>query len=94
YKMRQQPISLLVTADAVAPPSRGEEIVSKGITFHYDSINDLKVITWSHQGLTYALVSNLEERGQQSCMVCHQGTKDKDFLEDLSLNPKRTQSVH
>jgi hypothetical protein len=33
--------------------------------------------------LTYALVSDLEERGQQSCLVCHAGTKDRDFIEGL-----------
>jgi anti-sigma factor RsiW len=86
YQMRSSPISLLVTSAAVAQPSGGEEIVSRGITFHYNSINGLKVITWSDRGLTYALVSNLEERGQQSCVVCHQGTKDRDFIE--SLKPK------
>lgn len=87
YKMRMQPISLVVTSEAVAQPSGGEEIVSKGLTFHYDSIQGLKVITWSDRGLTYALVSDLEERGQQSCIVCHQGTKDQDFIE--SLKPKQ-----
>lgn len=87
YKMRRQPISLVVTSEAVAQPSGGEEIVSKGLTFHYDSIQGLKVITWSDRGLTYALVSDLEERGQQSCIVCHQGTKDQDFIE--SLKPKQ-----
>jgi hypothetical protein len=29
------------------------------------------VLTWSDDGLTYALVSDLEERGQASCIVCH-----------------------
>jgi anti-sigma factor RsiW len=86
YKMRREPISLVVTSEAVAQPSGGEEIVSKGLRFHYDSIQGLKVITWSDRGLTYALVSDLEERGQQSCIVCHQGTKDQDFIE--SLKPK------
>ncbi len=88
YQMRQRPISLVVTSATVAHPSGGEEITSKGITFHYDSIDGLKVMTWSDRGLTYALVSDLEERGQQSCMVCHQGTKDRDFIE--SLKPKTT----
>jgi hypothetical protein len=81
--MRRQQISLLVTSSAVVLPSGGEEIASKGMTFHYDSIDGLKVITWSDRGLTYALVSDLEERGQQSCIVCHQGTKDQDFIENL-----------
>ena len=83
YRMRARPISLVVTSEATARPSGGEEIVSKGLTFHYDSIDGLKVITWSDRGLTYALVSDLEERGQQSCMVCHAGTKDRDFIEGL-----------
>jgi anti-sigma factor RsiW len=83
YQMRTRPISLVVTSGAVAEASDGEQIVAKGITFHYNSINGLKVITWSDRGLTYALVSDLEERGQQSCVVCHQGTKDRDFIESL-----------
>jgi anti-sigma factor RsiW len=87
YKMRSQPISLVVTSESVARPSGGEEIASRGLTFHYDSIQGLKVITWSDRGLTYALVSDLEERGQKSCIVCHQGTKDQDFIE--CLKPKQ-----
>jgi anti-sigma factor RsiW len=83
YQMRTRPISLVVTSDKVAQPTSGEQIVAKGITFHYNSINGLKVLTWSDRGLTYALVSDLEERGQQSCVVCHQGVKDKDFIESL-----------
>lgn len=83
YEMNERPISLVVTSYEVAQPSGGEEISSKGLTFHYDSVDGLKVITWSDRGLTYALVSDLAERGQQSCMVCHIGTKDRNFLEDL-----------
>lgn len=83
YRMHERPISLVVTSSQVAVPSGGEQIVSKGLTFHYDWVDGLKVITWSDRGLTYALVSDLEERGQQSCMVCHAGTKDRDFIEDL-----------
>jgi hypothetical protein len=92
YQMQKRPISLVVTSEAAAQPSGGEEIASKGLTFHYDSIQGLKVITWSDRGLTYALVSDLEERGQQSCIVCHQGTKDQDFIE--SLKPKQTARDH
>jgi anti-sigma factor RsiW len=87
YQMRNRPITLVVTSDRVATPSGGEEIPSKGLKFHYDAINGLKVITWSDRGLTYALVSDLEERGQQSCIVCHEGSRDSDFIE--SLKPRR-----
>lgn len=83
YQMSTRPISLVVTSDTVATPSGGEGIVSNGLTFHYDSIDGLKVISWSDKGLTYALVSDLEERGQESCVVCHAGTKDRDFIEGL-----------
>ncbi|HSF24631.1 MAG TPA: zf-HC2 domain-containing protein [Blastocatellia bacterium] len=83
YQMSKRPISLVVTSDTVATPSGGEGIVSNGLMFHYDSIDGLKVISWSDKGLTYALVSDLEERGQESCVVCHAGTKDRDFIEGL-----------
>jgi len=83
YQMRNRPISLVVTSTSVAQPEGGEQIASKGLTFHYHMIEGLKVITWSDRGLTYALVSDLEERGQQSCVVCHAGTKDRDFIEGL-----------
>ncbi|MBI3651631.1 MAG: zf-HC2 domain-containing protein [Acidobacteria bacterium] len=85
YEMNQRPISLVVTSFDVAQPAGGEEISSHGLTFHYDTVDGLKVITWADRGLTYALVSDLAERGQQSCMVCHIGTKDKNFLEDLKM---------
>jgi hypothetical protein len=81
--MKDQPISLVITSDSVARPSGGEQIASRGLRFHFNAIDGLKVITWSDRGLTYALVSDLEERGQQSCIVCHQGTKDQDFIEPL-----------
>jgi mycothiol system anti-sigma-R factor len=83
YEMKTRPISLVITSDTVAQATGGEEIKAKGFTFHNDAINGLKVITWCDRGLTYALVSDLEERGQQSCVVCHQGTKDQDFIAPL-----------
>ena len=83
YRMQQRPISLLITSEQTVEPSGGEEIVSQSMTFHYDSINGFKVITRADSGLTYALVSDLEERGQQSCIVCHQGTKDQNFIQGL-----------
>jgi anti-sigma factor RsiW len=83
YRMKDRPITLVITSGSVAKPSGGEVIASKGLRFHYNAIDGLKVITWADRGLTYALVSDLEERGQQSCIVCHQGTKDQDFIEPL-----------
>lgn len=85
YRMHHRPITLVATSNAVARPVGGEEIATKGLTFHYQNVNGFKLITWTHRGLTYALVSDLEERGQQSCLVCHAGTKDRDFIEDLKI---------
>jgi anti-sigma factor RsiW len=72
YRLNGHPISLVVTSASVAKPSGGEEIPWEGLRFHFQSVSGWKVLTWSHDGLTYALVSNLEERGQTSCIVCHQ----------------------
>jgi anti-sigma factor RsiW len=83
YRMKDRPISLVITSGSVAMPSGGEEIAAGNLNFHYNAIDGLKVLTWSDRGLTYALVSDLEERGQQSCIVCHQGAKDQDFIEPL-----------
>ena len=83
YRMDARRISLVITSELVARPSGGEQIASRGLRFHFNAIDGLKVITWSDRGLTYALVSDLDERGQQSCIVCHQGTKDQDFIEPL-----------
>lgn len=86
YQMQRRLITLVVTSALVAEPSGGETFASKGLTFHYDSIDGLKVLTWKDRGLTYALVSDLEERGQRSCIVCHAGTKDSDLVESLGRN--------
>lgn len=83
YQMNGRPIGLLITSESVAQPGGGEEIKARGLTFHCDAIDGLKVITWADRGLTYALISDLEERGQQSCVVCHQGAKDQDFIAPL-----------
>ena len=85
YRMGRHPISLVITSTSVARPEGGETISAKGIAFHFETIDELKVVTWSHRNLTYALVSNLKERGQQSCMVCHQGAGDRDFIDTLSM---------
>ncbi len=85
YRMDRRPVSLVITSVAVARPEGGETLHAKGIPFHFETIDDLKVVTWTHRSLTYALVSNLEERGQRSCMVCHQGAGERDFIDTLSI---------
>lgn len=77
YKMQDRLISLVVTAADQVQPAGGETIMSQNINFHFHTINGLKVITWTDNGLTYALVSDLAERGQASCIVCHQDKQQK-----------------
>ena len=89
YQMENHPITLVVTSNAIALPAGGEQLVSKGLRFHYDTLNGWKVITWADRGLTYALVSDLAGRGQQSCIVCHEGTRDREIIE--GLKPGRAQ---
>jgi mycothiol system anti-sigma-R factor len=57
YAMRNERISLLVASDKAAEAYGGEEIRSRGLTFHYHTKAGFNVITWSTHGLTYALVS-------------------------------------
>jgi len=83
YQMRQRLITLVVTSNSAAQPFGRERFQSHGLSFRSDSADGLKVLTWSARGLTYALVSDLPERGQESCLVCHAGTKDRDFIEKL-----------
>ena len=85
YRMDRQPISLVITSTSVARPGGGDTISARGIAFHFETIDSLKVVTWSHRNLTYALVSNLKERGQRSCMVCHQDAEDENFIDTLSI---------
>jgi len=85
YRLNGHPISLVVTSNSMAKPWGGEEIPWDGLRFYFQSVSGWKVLTWSHNGLTYALVSNLEERGQTSCIVCHQ---DERAFRGLQSFPK------
>jgi anti-sigma factor RsiW len=76
YEMRGDKISLLVVPVSSARAEGGEAVPSGNLTFHYHTVGDFKVITWSIRGLTYALVSSLPGSAQQSCLVCHQDMAD------------------
>jgi hypothetical protein len=73
YDMGAMPIGLIVASETLAQPVGGERIEAKGLVFHHDQIAGFKVITWSDRGLSYALVSALGGRGEESCQVCHAG---------------------
>jgi mycothiol system anti-sigma-R factor len=77
YAMKNEKITLLVTSNKSAEAYGGDEIRSRGLTFHYHRKVGFNVITWSTHGLTYALVSELHTSARQSCLVCHQNMADK-----------------
>lgn len=81
YRMEQRPISLLVASAERVHPGGRETIVSGGLTFHLDAVSGLKVITWSDNGLTYALVSDLSVSGAQTCLVCHGAPQERGKIE-------------
>ena len=79
YQLDSGPASLIIAPHAVAVASGGVEAPFNKVTFHYRTVNGLKVVTWSQHGLTYALVSQEGTRTQKSCMVCHSAMKDRDL---------------
>jgi anti-sigma factor RsiW len=79
YRMEADPVSLIVTPLSVAVASGGFEADFKKVSFHYYTIQDYKVVTWSVHGLTYALVSGEGNNTQRSCMVCHSAMRDRDL---------------
>ena len=88
YRMDDRPISLLVTSAQLARPAGGETVVFGSLVFHQQSVNGLKVITWTDKGLTYALASDLSVNGSQSCTVCHGSPEERRRLEGFSPAPR------
>lgn len=79
YQMDSGPASLMIAPYAVSVASGGVEAHFKKVTFHYRTVDGLKVVTWSQHGLTYALVSHEGTTTQKSCMVCHSAMRDRDL---------------
>ncbi len=79
YQMQSGPVSLMVVPDSVAVASGGVRVDYKKVSFHYDTVEGYKVVTWSQHGLTYAQISQEGNNTQQSCMVCHSAMRDRDL---------------
>jgi len=88
YRMDDRPISLLVTSAQLARPAGGETVRFGSLVFHQQSVNGLKVITWTDKGLTYALASDLSVNGSQSCVVCHGSPEERRRIEGFSPAPR------
>lgn len=87
YRMEGQPISLLVASSETVLPEGGSIVTSGTLHFHIESVAGLKVITWTHQGLTYALVSKVEAEGAPSCVVCHGSADERRRIEGFPTGP-------
>jgi anti-sigma factor RsiW len=71
YGMNNNTVSLLVASSKYAMASGGDQVSSRGLTFHYCIRSGFNVVTWTTHGLTYALVSAQHGSAQESCLVCH-----------------------
>jgi hypothetical protein len=76
YEMQEEKISLLITSRDAAIAAGGHEVGFGGLVFHDRTTENLRVVTWTNHGLTYALVSSVAGAGQHSCLVCHQNMSD------------------
>ena len=87
YRMDDQPISLLVTSASTVTPEGGSLVRSGALTFHVESVAGLKVITWSDNGLTYALASDVAVEASRSCLVCHGSAAERGKVEPFPRRP-------
>jgi anti-sigma factor RsiW len=71
YRMNRRPISLLVASANSVHPAGGQTFRTGGLDFHFSSERGLRLITWRDRGLSYALVSDLDVAGAESCVICH-----------------------
>lgn len=85
YMAGSRPVTMLVASSSTASATGGEEITLGRLRFHCTTVDSFKVISWVDHGITYALVSDLEGRGERSCVVCH---ADPRLYQSLApLNP-------
>jgi len=87
YRMDDRPISLLVASASLVRPAGGDVVASGNLRFHVESVDGLKVITWTDNGLTYALASDLDVEGARSCLVCHGSPEERRKVEPLARAP-------
>jgi anti-sigma factor RsiW len=81
YRMEGEPISLLVTSASRVRPEGGSTVASGNLVFHLESVAGLNVITWTDNGLTYALASDVAVSGARSCLVCHGSREERRKIE-------------
>lgn len=83
YKMKDQPVSLLVASAQGREPAGGQLYRSGDLDFHFYSVDGLKLIGWIDKGLSYVIVSNIDAEGAESCVVCHGQGGERQKFESL-----------
>jgi hypothetical protein len=87
YRMGERRISLLVTSADLVRPAGGEVVSAGNLRFHVESVDGLKVITWTDNGLTYGLASDVDVEAAQSCLVCHGAPHERRKVAPLARPP-------
>lgn len=87
YRMGDQPVSLLITSADRIRPEGGEIVRSGALAFHLEAIAGLKVISWTDNGLTYALASDVAVSGARTCLVCHGSPGERERLRAFPGEP-------
>jgi hypothetical protein len=85
YRVGGQPVSLLAAPASTVTLAGHKQVPMKSLVIHYDSAGGFHVVTWAvpKKGITYALVSNAGQHANQSCIVCHAGPRDREFMHAL-----------
>lgn len=72
YRRGNEPVSLFVL-----PPRRwpdvGRVVVHRGVEFRTMDVGGHRVVAWSHDPVSYLLVSSTDRPAAEACAVCHVG---------------------
>jgi anti-sigma factor RsiW len=85
YRVGTKSVSLLVAPASAVTLAGRKQVPMKSLVIHYDDAGGFHIVTWAvpRKGVTYALVSESSQHPNQSCIVCHAGPKDHDFMRTL-----------
>jgi len=85
YRVGTKAVSLLIAPASAVTLAGQKQVPMKSLVIHYDSAGGFHIVTWAvpKKGVTYALVSDSSQNANQSCIVCHAGPKDRDFMRGL-----------
>lgn len=84
YRMEERPISLLIASAKRAQPTGDQVYRSGNLDFHFAADRGLQLITWRDKGLVYALASDVQSAGAESCVICHGSEQERRKFEGLT----------